>query len=168
MRLPVFAALMLPLSALAQSAMTAEDFIRQVAEDNIADVEAGRMAQTSKTVPESIRQLGRQITADAMTINDRLSRLAVARSVPLSNQISAADRQALNRLSKLEGPAFAREYLRYVMDDLEQDRARYQVGSTLDDRPVADFAKQALPELDKELQVAQALYDAQVARAPSR
>ncbi len=168
MRLPVLAVLLFPLSALADNAMTPEDFIRQAAEDNIADVEAGRMAQSTETVPASVRQLGRQITADAMHMNDRLSKLAGARAVPLSNQITAADRQVLSRLSKLQGQAFAREYLRYVMGDLEQDRARYQVASTLEDPPVAHFAKEVLPELDKELQVARALYDAQVATVPER
>ena len=166
MRMIIAAVLLLPFSALAQTAMTADDFIRQAAEDQIADVEAGRLAQFAETVPPSVQQLGREITADAMQLNDRLTKLAGARSLALGNQIPGIDRQAIERLSKLQGPAFTREYLRYVMADLEQDRALYQVASTLDDAPVAEFAKQALPALEDELQVARALYDAQVAGVP--
>jgi predicted outer membrane protein len=157
-----------PLSAQAQTAMTADDFIRQAAEDNIADVEAGRLAQYAGAVPSSIQQLGRQITSDAMQMNDRLTKLAGARSLALGNQIPGTDRQAIARLSTLQGPAFAREYLRYVMADLEHDRALYQIASALDDAPVAKFARDALPELESELQVARTLYDAQVAGVPER
>lgn len=157
---------LLPCAALAQPALTADDFIRQAAEDNIADVEAGRLAQLTATVPPSVQQLSRELTGNAMRLNEKLSKLAGARALPLANQIPGADRLALERLSKLQGPAFAREYLRYVLADLEHDRAFFQVASSLDDPAVSQLAKDALPGIEGELRVARALYDAQVAGVP--
>lgn len=157
-----------PAAAAAQSAMTAEDFLRRMAEDTVADVEAGRMAQGTETAPDPVRQLGRQITGEAIAVNDRLSRLAGPRGVRHDNQITAEDRHALERLSKLQGTSFAREYLRYVMADLERDRALLQVATTLDDRPVADFARDTLARVESDLMVARTVYDAQVASNPER
>lgn len=167
-RLACLLVLLAAAPALAEPAMTAEDFLRQMAEDTIADVEAGRMAQATESAAGPVRQLGRQITGEAMAANDRLARLAAPRGVRQSNQIAAEDRRALERLSKLEGGPFGREYLRYVMADLEHDRALCQVAQGLDDRPVADFARETLARLDTDLMVARAVYDAQVAAGPSR
>lgn len=147
--------------------MTVEDFLRQAAESNIADIEAGRMAESTTTVPLSVQQLGRQISGGAMTLNDRLSKLAETHGIKLANQITPADRGALERLSKLQGPLFTREYLRYVLADLERDRAFYQVASGLDDGAVAQFAKEALPEIETELMVARTIYDSQIAARPA-
>lgn len=157
-----------PVAVAAQPAMTAEDFLRRMAEDTIADVEAGRMAQGTETAPGPVRQLGRQITGEAIQLNGRLSRLAGPRGVRQDNQIAAEDRQALERLSRLQGTPFAREYLRYVMADLERDRALLQVATALDDRPVADFARETLARVDSDLMVARTVYDAQVASNPER
>lgn len=157
----VICALLVPTMAAAQS-MTAGDFIRQAAQDNLADVEAGRMAEGTTTLPPSVQQLGRQMGANAIRMNDYLGQLAAARNVPLDNQIPAADRLALDRLSKLQGAAFTRDYLNYVLADLEHDRALLQVASVLEDVEVAQFARDALGGVEAQLQVAGAVYDAQV------
>lgn len=167
MRLAIAAILLFPiLTAANGAAMTAEEFLLRAAEDNIADVEAGRMAQSTDTVPPPVQQLGRRISSDALQINGRLSKLADQRGVHIANQIPPGDRLALERLSKLQGPAFTREYLGYVLADLDHDRGLYQVASGLDDPTVAQFAKDTLTQIETELQMARALYDSQVASAP--
>ncbi|MBC7906255.1 MAG: DUF4142 domain-containing protein [Rhodospirillaceae bacterium] len=163
----VICALLVPAVGAAQS-MTAEDFIRQAVEDNLADVEAGRMAEGTGTLPLSVQQLGRQISSSSMRMNEELSRLAASRGIVPANQIRASDRHTLERLSKLQSGTFTREYLRSVLADLEHDRALFQIATALEDPGVAQFARNTLPEIEKQLQVAGAVYDAQVGSMAER
>lgn len=153
------------LPALAQQ-QAPEAFLQQAAADTIADVEAGRLLQGTAGIPDTVRQLGRDISGEAMQLNDRLVKLAGPRNVPLANQIPAEDRQALEQLKHLQGQDFARAYLRYVVTDLERDQALYQAATGLDDAALAQFAREALPQLRNQLMVARAVQDSQVATMP--
>ncbi|MCR6628997.1 MAG: DUF4142 domain-containing protein [Magnetospirillum sp.] len=101
-----------------------------------------------------------------MQTHEKLVKLAEQRGLHLGNQITPAHRAALERLSRLQGPAFTRDYLRHTMAALEQQRARFQVAQTLDDPNVAQFAKDSLPDIDTRLAVTRAVYDSQVAAVP--
>ncbi|MBC7953213.1 MAG: DUF4142 domain-containing protein [Rhodospirillaceae bacterium] len=157
----IICALLVPVSGAAQS-MTAEDFLRQAAEGCFAHVEAGRMAQGITTLPPSVQQLGRQMGANGVQMTERLAQLAAARNLALTNQIPAADRRTLERLSTLQGAAFTRDYLGTVLDSLERARALFQMAAMLEDAGVAQFAGDRLPGIETQLQVAGAVYDAQI------
>lgn len=161
---PLIALCLFAAPALAQQApQGSEQFIAQAAADTIADVEAARLIQSATGIPDSVRELGRQISADAMRTNDRLVQLAQPRNVPLANQISPNDRLALDHLGALSGPVLARAYLGYVLADLERDQTLYAAATTLPDEPVAQFARETLPHLNNRLMVTRAVHDAQVA-----
>jgi predicted outer membrane protein len=149
--------------AMAQAPLAPDDFIRQAAADTIADVEAARLMQANAETPASVRELGRQISAEAKQANDRLVHLAGPRNVPLANQIPPEDSRALQRLGGLHGGEFTRAYLGYVMADLQRDQVLYQTAARLADEPVAQFAREMLPQLNNRLMVARAVYDAQLA-----
>lgn len=150
-----------------QQPLAPEDFIRLAAADAIADVEAARLMQGNAGTPAPVRELGRQISAEANAVNDRLVHLAGPRNVPLANQIPPEDSRALERLAGLRGGEFSRAYLGYVVADLQRDQALYQAAARLPDEPVAQFARETLPQLNNRLMVARAVYDAQVAINPS-
>lgn len=149
------------------SGLDTTDFIRQAVQDNIADVEAGRIAQSSQTAPQSVQELGRRITQDSIQWNGELAKLAQANNVPITNQLVPQDRQALDQLSQMQGDAFTREYLRYVISDLEQDVRMYQqAAQSAQDQQVQQFAQATLPKLQEHLTTARTVYDAQVAATP--
>lgn len=150
-------------AAAQQEPLAPDEFIRRAAADAIADVEAARLVQESAGMPAAVRELGRQISVDAMRINDRLVQLAAPRDVALANQIAPEDRQALEQLGTLTGTALARAYLGYVLVDLERDQSLFAAASSLADPPVAQFARETLPQLGNRLMVARAVHHAQVA-----
>lgn len=164
MRIVTLALCLLGLPALAEPAPAT--FLQQAAADTIADVEAGRLVQTAAGIPDSVRQLSRDISGEAKQLNERLVKLAGPRAVALANQIPAEDRRALEQLNRLQGAEFTRTYLRYVVADLDHDQALYQAATTLDDPALAQFAREALPQLRNQLMVARAVQDAQVATVP--
>lgn len=164
MLLRVLALCLLSLPAAAQNAPA--DFLRRAAADTIADVEANRLVQGAVDVPEPVRQLGRQLSAEAVQVNDRLVKLAGPRNVPLANQILPEDRAALEQMGPLQGADFTRAYLRYVIADLERDQALYQAAAGLNDVALAQFAREALPQVRNNLMVARAVQDSQVATVP--
>ncbi|MGE5475508.1 MAG: DUF4142 domain-containing protein [Bacteroidales bacterium] len=160
--------LLLPALAVAETAMSSADFIAQAAADAIAEVEAGRMAQSTATAAPPVQQLGRQIGVEAVQKHERLVQLAESRGLHLGNQISASDRATLERLSRLRGAAFSRDYLRHVMAALEHQRALFQVAQVLDDHALSQFARDSLPTIENQLMVARAVYDSQIAGMPDR
>ncbi|HTH17526.1 MAG TPA: DUF4142 domain-containing protein [Magnetospirillum sp.] len=145
----------------AHAAMTAEDFIRQAGSQAVAAMEAGRMAQATDSAPASVRQLGRDLGSSAAATNQHLQDLAAGAQLPLPAQLEPAERNTLERLSHLRGPAFTRGYLSHATDLLERQRALFQVATTVEDAGLAQLARDTLPTLENQLLVADALHDAQ-------
>ena len=67
-----------------------KDFVQQAIQDNIADVEAGRVAQGVQSAPAAVQQLGQRITASSIAMNGDLAKLAQRMNIPVTNQIGRA------------------------------------------------------------------------------
>ena len=62
-----------------------------------------------------------------------------------------------DKLSKLSGPTFDREFAKEMVQDHKQEYSQVPAGIEKADDPVGDFANQTLPILQKHLQQAEAL-----------
>lgn len=160
----VLAALAVLLPAIAQAAMAGDDFLRRAVMATSTEIEVGRMAQAANTVSPSIQTLGRQAVAEAMVTGGRLVELAVARGVAVDGRVDDGDRAALDRLSRLRGAAFTRDWLGVILDRLERRQALFQVADDVDDPELAQFVRDALPQISLRLMVLRAVYDAQIGR----
>lgn len=169
----IIAALMLavvPAAAQDQEASAADPsgFIRRAIEDNIAAVEAARLARKMPDAPDPVRQLGERIGEDNTRWSGKLALLADRHGVRVSAQLPRNDRAVLDGMSKLRGTEFTRAYLEYVIDDLNGTIGLYRQAERSQDQTVADFARQTLPEMEDQLRTAQAVYGAQLAAEPGR
>lgn len=150
--------------AAAQEQVTAEDFIREAVQDDIADVEIGRMARTDPSTPQAVQEVGQVLTQSAMARNDRLSKLAAGHGVAVANQLEPQDRTAIRELSKVTGDTFTRNYLQYVLGDLETDIRSYRKVAESDvPADVKDFAQQNIPKLEQDLALVKKVWEEQVA-----
>jgi putative membrane protein len=126
---------------------------------NLAEVRLSELAlQRSTRASKEVQQFAQQMVEDHTGATGRLSRLALEKNVILPIELDAQHRVILNRLSKLSGDEFDREYLN-VMDkdhiravELFQNQA--QQGEDPDMRA---FARNTLPALRGHLRMVRAM-----------
>lgn len=144
-----------------------EEFIHNAIRDNVGDVELGRLAREHEDAPHSVRQLGAIIATENIEINGELARLAQSQGVAVTSQLLDRDRETLEQLSGLRGDEFTNAYLSHVVTELERDLERYQEAArTVDDAAIRQFAETTAPRIQRQLQTARAVHDAQTAANP--
>lgn len=149
------------------SAMTADQFVREAIRDNLADIEAARLAQANAAATPTVQQLGARIARDATQTSAQLARLASERNTQVSSDLAAEDRMALDRIGKLQGQEFGRQYVQWLVTDLEQDQRLYQQAAQSGDPAVSQLARQALAAIQANLQAAKDIQASQAAAAPN-
>ena len=133
-----------------------ETFIKDAIEGNLAEVDMGKLAQ-EKGQSDAVKSFGQMLITDHGNANQ------VATSV--ANQIGAmpptepnkAQKAMHDRLSKLSGTAFDRQFAMEMVSDHKKDIQKYQLAAKKKNDPVGDYANQTLPTLQKHLQTAQSL-----------
>jgi putative membrane protein len=91
---------------------TASDtnFVNTVAMDGMAEVELGRLAVQKAKSPE-VKQFAQRMVADHSKANVELKQLASNKNVTLPAEPNAQQKADKDRLSKLSGAEFDREYM---------------------------------------------------------
>jgi len=132
-----------------------EHFIQEAASGGQAEVALGRMAANKAASPE-VRRFAERMMKDHGAANDQLKELAQRKGVSLSIRLDPADRTLIDRLGKLSGPAFDREYMRAMVDEHEKDVAKFEREAQVErDADVKAFAERTLPTLRQHLELAQ-------------
>jgi len=131
-----------------------EDFLFTAISGNYTEIVAGNMALQRSTNPQ-VRQFAQ------MLIQDHLQRNSVA--IPLAESLGMepptgpAEDAHLSLLQTLEGLApadFDRYYSAEMQLDHRTDVAEYQDAVRDSEKPVADYAAETLPTLEKHLMMA--------------
>jgi putative membrane protein len=86
---------------------------------NMAEVELGRMAQTQAASPE-VKQFAQMMVTDHSKALDELKPIASRQGTPAVAQMSEENRELRDRLSKLRGEEFDREYMQAMIDSHEK------------------------------------------------
>lgn len=134
---------------------SSEHFMQDVASGGQAEVSLGRMAANKAASPE-VRRFAERMMKDHGAANDQLKELAQRKGVSLSIRLDPADRTLIDRLGKLSGPAFDREYMRAMVDEHEKDVAKFEREAQVErDADVKAFAERTLPTLRQHLELAQ-------------
>jgi putative membrane protein len=143
--------------ALAQSPASDQPFYIQAAEGGMAEVAAGKLAQ-SKGAAATTRDFGAQMVADHTKANTRLQALATSKKVVLPAELNAEHKEMKAKLEALSGAAFDAEYLKGQVADHTQMAALLQ--KEIDAGTDADakaFAAETLPTVKMHLGMAQKL-----------
>ena len=86
------------------------DFVNTVAMDGMAEVELGRLAVQKAKSPE-VKQFAQRMVADHSKANVELKQLASNKNMTLPTEPNAQQKADKDRLSKLSGADFDREYM---------------------------------------------------------
>jgi putative membrane protein len=132
-------------------------FLMKAAEGGMAEIELGQLASQKATDPQ-VKQFAQRMLADHGKANDQLKQIASRKNVQLPTDIPAAAKRERDRLSKLSGARFDREYMSYMTSDHKKDTSLFRsTAKSAKDSDVRQFASSTLPTLEEHLQMAQSI-----------
>jgi putative membrane protein len=130
-------------------------FVTEAAMGGLHEVEAGQLAATKAAAPE-VKAFAQRMVTDHGKANEELKRIAAQKNVQLPTQLDRKHRTELDRLQKLSGAAFDREYMKHMLEDHKNDVTAFRkAAQDLKDAEVKQFASTTLPTLEAHLDLAQ-------------
>jgi predicted outer membrane protein len=147
--------LMLSASSFAYAA-TDEEFLKAAIGINLAEIDAGEMAQ-EKGQSDGVKEFGKMLVDDHTKANEEATRLAEESKVTPPNAASEKEQEAAKKLSGLSGAAFDTEFVSHMAMGHEEAIAMFKDKADDGDNAVSTFAKDMLPDLEKHLEKAQSL-----------
>lgn len=137
----------------AVSGTSANEFMTEAAQGGMAEVELGRLAST-KAQNASVKQFGQQMMADHTRANNELKQLAEKKNVTLPTDVGTTHKATADKLSKLSGAEFDKEYVEEMVKDHEKDVKAFQTqADSATDADVKAFAVKTLPTLKMHLEM---------------
>ena len=135
---------------------TGQPFISKAIEGNLAEVQLGQLAQ-QKGASDGVRTFGQQLVTDHTAANQKATAVAGQMSVTPPSEPNKQQKAVYDRMAKLSGDAFDRQFVKHMVDDHKKDVAEYQKAAKRKNDPAAGYASETLPTLQQHLQTAQSL-----------
>jgi len=158
-------------SARANNAADANRFIEKMGHVAAAEIKLGQLA-AERAAKAEVKQFGRRMVVDHQKASAELKQVASKMSVTLPAQPDEKHQELADRLSKLKGAEFDREYMKAMVDGHEEDAKELErhagpaarpgersVGTTGDaaagaDASVSAWASKTLPGVREHLEQA--------------
>jgi putative membrane protein len=132
-------------------------FAMMAAEGGLAEVQLGKLAADQASSPE-VRQAAQRLVQDHTKANQELMTIAKQKGISVPNEVDDTHEDVVKLFSKLEGPQFDREFLRYQVMHHEKDVAAFGLQAKEGQDPdLKAFAAKQLPVLREHLQQVQKL-----------
>jgi len=130
-------------------------FMEKAAEGGMAEVKLGQLA-AQKAGADQVKQFGQRMVDDHGKANDQLKQLASTKGVTLPTDLDKSTQREYDKLSKLSGPDFDREYMKHMVSDHKKDVSEFKSeANKAKDADLKQFASSTLPTLQEHLNLAQ-------------
>jgi putative membrane protein len=130
-------------------------FASKAAQGGLAEVELGRLAAQRGTDP-SVKEFGQQMVLDHGRANAELKAIASRKNLQVPADLSSDQKSLMDKLSKLSGPEFDKEYMSAMVKDHKEDIKEFETqGQKGSDPDIKGFASKTLPTLRSHLQMAE-------------
>jgi putative membrane protein len=134
-------------------------FLEKAAVGGKAEVELGQLA-LEKAQSEDVKQFAQRMVTDHSQANSQLMGLADKMSLSLPTALDDENQKTKDKLSKLSGAKFDKEYMKDMVDDHQKDVNEFQkVSQNANNSDVKHFASQTLPTLQQHLDLAKSIND---------
>jgi putative membrane protein len=132
-----------------------ERFMKEAASGGLMEVELGKIA-AEKGSHQRVKEFGKRMQADHSKANAQLKKIASSKGVELPTEPSGEHKSTMDKLTKLSGAEFDREYMEAMVDDHKEDIEKFQTQADKGKDPeLKKFASETLPILKKHLELAQ-------------
>jgi len=130
-------------------------FIKDAAGGGLFEVEMGKLAQ-EKAASQQVKDFAKKMDQDHSKANSELKQLASTKNVQIADKLEGKHKSTYDRLAKLSGERFDREYMKTMIDDHKTDVDHFKKeADSAKDPDVKQFASKTLPTLEKHLELAQ-------------
>jgi putative membrane protein len=131
-----------------------QEFVNKAAQGGMAEVMLGQTASTKGTSPD-VKNFGNRMVTDHGKANDELKQLAQTKGVTLPADVDDESKQMSDKLSKLSGKDFDKEYISGMVEDHEKDVKEFEKASKdAKDPDLKAWAAKTLPTLQDHLKMA--------------
>jgi putative membrane protein len=128
-----------------------KSFVMEAARSSMAEKQLGVLAE-QKASNESVKNLAKEIKDEHSQAVDKLQQIASNKNVSFPSKITRSDRTIVDRLQKLSGEEFDKEYMRQTVKEHERDVENYrQQARSAKDEEVKEYAQNTLPTLEDHL-----------------
>jgi len=144
------------------------NFIKHAAQDNLAEVRLGELAQ-QRAASDSVKEFGKRMATDHQKAYDELKQLASQKNVAVPTALDRAHQKTYDKLAKLSGAEFDRAYMKAMAHDHDKDvKAFDKEANSGKDPDVKAWAAKRLPTLkEHQAQAKQVLASVQGKSSPS-
>jgi putative membrane protein len=130
-------------------------FMEKAAQGGMAEVELGKLATEKASAPE-VKQFGQRMVDDHSKANDQLKQIATRKGVNLPTDIDRSTKREMDKLARLSGADFDREYMKHMVSDHKKDVSEFKSeAGKAKDADVKQFAASTEPTLEQHLHLAQ-------------
>jgi putative membrane protein len=140
--------------AACSSAEDSTKFATKAAQGGMAEVELGRLALERASDP-SVKEFGQRMVMDHTRANTELKAVAQKINLQLPTELNSDQKSTRDKLAKLSGAEFDKEYMAAMLKDHEEDVKDFQTqankGTNAD---IKGFAGRTLPTLQAHLELA--------------
>jgi putative membrane protein len=144
---------------LATSAQAAEkpsqSFLKKAIQGNYAEVEMGKLAQQNGQ-SDNVKNFGQMLQADHTAANEKAIDAAKSMGVTPPDGPNTKQTADYEKMSKMSGPQFDRDFATHMVADHQKDVAEYKKASKSADA-AGEYAKGNIPVLQKHLETAKSL-----------
>ncbi len=141
-------------AASASAKMDSNKFLTQAAQGGKAEVKLSQLA-LQKADNQDVKQFAQRMIDDHTKMNQQVSDMASQKNITLPDTPSRAQQAEYNKLSKLSGKKFDKEFMSYNVKDHTKDVRDFRKQAAQGTDPdVKQMAAQAVPELQGHLQMA--------------
>jgi putative membrane protein len=130
-------------------------FLKKAIEGNFAEIEMGKLAQ-QKGQNDNVKKFGQMLMDDHAAANQKAIDTAKSMGMTPPDGPSAKQKADLEKMSKMSGAQFDRDFAMHMVADHQKDIAEYKKGAKQGDA-AGEYAKAQLDVLQKHLETAKSL-----------
>jgi putative membrane protein len=133
----------------------ADSFMKQAMQGDMAEIQVGKLAQ-EKGGDQKVKDFGQTLADDHQQNLDKAKSVAEKIGMTPPESVSVEQKAVYNKLSKLSGRQFDREFAQHMVQDHRKDISEFERESKKSG-DVASFAQDTLPTLKKHLEIAESI-----------
>ena len=121
-----------------------DKFLTETAQGGMMEVALGKIAATKAQSPE-VKAFGQRMVTDHTKAGDEVKAIAAKKKITLPTEMAGGAKETIDRLSKLSGADFDKEYVKLMVDDHDEDLDAFKDQQDSDDADVKAFADKYTP-----------------------
>jgi len=130
-------------------------FMEEAAQGGLAEVQLGQLAAQKAQSP-AVKQFGQRMVDDHTKANHELKQLASNKGIELPTDLDRSAKREYDKLSKMNGDEFDREYMKGMVSDHRKDVKDFEKqAKSAKDADLRSFAANTLPTLRQHLTLAE-------------